>query len=62
MMIEQRHMHDCAVCCFAMLSGWQYEDVVALIGDCYHPKRGHSYTRFDVRFPDLDKIKEELLK
>lgn len=43
-LIKQRNNSDCAVCCFAMLTGIPYKRVLELIGDCYHPEKGTSST------------------
>lgn len=39
-LVPQRSPCDCGVACLAMLTGRDYDDVVAVVGDAFDPERG----------------------
>ena len=42
-LVKQRTRMNCAICCMAMLTGRDYDDVMAAVGDAYNPVKGMRY-------------------
>ncbi|HLH94976.1 MAG TPA: hypothetical protein VKW08_07650 [Xanthobacteraceae bacterium] len=40
LLVRQRTLHDCAICCMAMVSGKAYELVLEIVGDAFEPDKG----------------------
>jgi len=42
-LVKQRTRMDCAICCMAMLTGRDYDDVMAAVGDAFDQVKGMRY-------------------